>query len=270
MSISLEDVKTLREKTGAGMVDCKKALEEAGGDMESAAEALRKKGIAKAAKRTDRVASEGVIKVAVNKDNTEGYMVEINSETDFVAKNEEFQKFADGVLELIRDKKPSDLDSLLETAYEDVTVKEKLDNLSGVIGEKMTIHRFAAMSSQGTVSAYTHMGGKIGVLVELDKPDQDELAYDIAMQIAAVNPCYIYPEDVPEDEKEKERRVYREQLRSEGKPEEMVEKIIEGKLNKYYEQVCLVKQEYIKEDKKKVEDVLDGVKVKDFIRYSLQ
>jgi elongation factor Ts len=269
MSISLEDVKTLREKTGAGMVDCKKALDEAGGDMESAVEALRKKGIAKAAKRIDRVAQEGVVKVAINNERTEGYMVEINAETDFVAKNEEFQRFADQVLEIISHKKPVDLEALFALPLDGSTVKDKLNNLSGVIGEKLTIHRFTVLISKGTVGAYTHMGGKIGVLLSLDKPGMQELAYDMAMQVAAASPSYLYPEDVPEEEKDKERDVYREQLKAEGKPEEMIEKIIEGKLNKYYEQVCLVKQEYIKDDKQKVENILGDVKVEKFIRYSL-
>jgi len=270
MSTSLDNVKVLREKTGAGMVDCKKALEEAGGDMEAAMESLRKKGIAKAAKRTDRVAAEGLIKVDVDADGREGYMLELNSESDFVAKNDDFQKFADQVMSLVKEQKPANVDELMELPIEDVTVREKLENLSGVIGEKLVLHRVAVLSSQGTVAAYTHMGGKIGVLVALDQADKHDLAYDMAMQVAAATPTHIYPEDVPEAELEKEKNVYREQLKQEGKPEDMIEKIVEGKMNKYYEQVCLAKQEYIKEDKKKVEEVLGDVKVENFIRFSLQ
>jgi len=262
-------IKNLRDKTGAGISECKKALDESAGDIEKAVEILRKRGIAKAAKRGDRETSEGIIKLAVDDSQKEGYMVELNAETDFAARSEKFQEFSDKILEKVKEKKPVCLNDLMCDSLENGTVKECLDNLSGVIGEKLDIKRCDVLSSAGTVAAYSHQGGRIGVLVSLDKPDQAELARDIAMQIAAVNPKYIKPEDVPADEVNKEKEIYTEQLKKEGKPENMIEKILEGKVNKYYEEVCLLKQEYIKDDKKKVQDILEGVKVEKFIRYSL-
>ncbi|OGF25503.1 translation elongation factor Ts [Candidatus Falkowbacteria bacterium RIFOXYB2_FULL_34_18] len=265
----MEKIKELREKTGAGMVSCKKALEEAGGDINKAIEILRKQGIAKAAKRSARETSEGVIKLAVNEAKTEGYIIEINAETDFVAKNEKFQNFGDNVLRIVINKKPKDLECLLGLDLDGSTVGDTLANLSGTIGEKMEIKRFNILSSQGTVAAYSHMGGKIGALVALDKPQESGLAYDIAMQVAAADPKYINIEDVNPEEIKKEKEIYKEQLLKEGKQENMIDKILNGKINKHFEDVCLLRQDFIKEDKKKIEDVLGGVKVERFIRYSL-
>jgi len=266
---TLETIKILREKSGAGMVDCKKALEESGNDIEKAVEILRKKGIAKAAKRGEREAGEGVIKVDVGQGNKEGYIVEINSETDFVARNEQFQDFANQVMDLIKEKKPNNLDELLSLEMDEMTVKEKLGNLSGVIGEKLDIKKFNILKTEGTIAVYSHMGGKIGVLVSLDKSGENDLAYEIAMQIAATDPKCISPEELAEEDVNKEKEIYKEQLLKEGKPENIIEKIMEGKINKYFEEVCLIKQEYIKEEKKKVEDILGGAKVEKFIRYSM-
>jgi len=265
----MEKIKQLREQTGAGIVDCKKALEEANNDVEKAIEILRKKGIAKAAKRGDRETKEGIIELAVNEANNEGYMVEINSETDFVARNEQFKEFSKKVLELIKDKKPKTLEDLMDTEMEKGTVREALDNLSGVIGEKLGIKGFDIING-ATVAGYSHLGGKIGVLVTLDKEGQKEIATEIAMQIAAANPKYIKPEDIPEEEIAKEKEIQKEVLLKEGKPENIIEKILEGKINKYLEDVCLIKKEYIKEEKKKVEQILEDSKVEKFIRYSLQ
>jgi len=264
----MEQIKDLRNKTGAGIVDCKKALEEAKGDLEKAVEILRKKGIAKAAKRGDREANQGVIKVATNESGNEGYIVEVNAETDFVVRNEQFQKFVDNVFDIIKKKKPANLDELFKLGMESSTVKDNLDNLSGVIGEKLDIKRCEILTGS-TVAAYSHMGGKIGVLVALDQENQSELAYDIAMQIAAANPKYIFPEDVSVKEIDKEKEIYREQLIKEGKPENIIDKILPGKINKYFEEVCLVKQEYIRDDKKRVSDILGGSQVERFVRYSL-
>lgn len=265
----MEQIKKLREKTGAGIVDCKKALEEAGGDMDKAVEILRKRGIAKAAKREDREANEGIIKIGTNDANSEGYIVEINAETDFVARNEQFQNFADKVFELIKDSKPASREELMNLPMDGNTVQENLNNLSGVIGEKLDIKRCDILSSAGSVAAYSHMAGRIGVLVAIDKAGEADLARDVAMQIAASNPKYVYPEDVPAEEIEKEKEIYREQLLKEGKPEQMIDKIMPGKINKYFEEVCLVKQEFIKDDKKKVENILGDAGVEKFVRYSL-
>ncbi|MFA5000332.1 MAG: translation elongation factor Ts [Patescibacteria group bacterium] len=264
----MELIKQLREMTGAGMVDCKKALDEAGNDLNKAVELLRKKGISKAAKRTDREANEGVIKVAVNNDGTEAYILELNSETDFVSRNEKFQAFADTLLDLVKENKPADLVALMALPLEGGTAQEALDNLSGTIGEKMTVKRFEILSG-ATVAAYSHLGGKIGVLVALDAAGKSELATDVAMQVAAANPKYLVPSEVDPAEMEKEKEIYKEQLLKEGKPAEMVDKIVIGKMGKYYSEVCLMEQEYIKDDKKKIKDILGGANVIKFVRYSL-
>ncbi|MFA5318177.1 MAG: translation elongation factor Ts [Patescibacteria group bacterium] len=266
----MEQIKQLRDKTGCGISDCKKALEETGGDIDKAAEVLRKKGIAKAAKRADREASEGIILAAVNENNTEGYMLEVNSETDFVARNEKFQDFANKVFTILKEKKCVSAEELLGADMENSNVKEQLESFSGVIGEKLEIRNAAVIKNEaGTVGSYLHMGGKIGILISLNKPGQKELAIDMAMQVAAANPKYLKPEDMPSEELEKEKEIYREQLSKEGKPEEMIEKIIVGKINKYYGDVCLIKQEYIKDDKIKVEEVLGDAKILEYIRFSL-
>ncbi|MDD5032318.1 MAG: translation elongation factor Ts [Patescibacteria group bacterium] len=268
MEISLDKIKSLRGKTGAGMVDCKKALEEAGGDIEKGGEILRKKGITKAAKRSEREACEGVVLVAANDAGTEGYILEMNSETDFVALNEKFQTLAKLIFDLIKDKKPAGTEELLSLNLDNGTVKEDLDNLSGTIGEKLEIKGFAVLAG-ASVAAYSHANGRIGVLVSLDKAGENELAKEIAMQVAAVNPRYLSREQVPAEEIEKEKEIYRASLAKEGKPEPIIEKIIFGKLDKYFEEICLTEQEYIKDDKKKVKDILGEVKVEKFIRYSL-
>lgn len=264
----METIKKLREMTGAGMVDCKKALDEAAGDLEKAVEILRKKGIAKAAKRTDREANEGVVLVAVSDDASEGYIAEINSETDFVSRSEKFQEFAQEVLNLIKTTKPADLEALLALPLGVSTVKESLENLSGVIGEKLDIKRFAVVSG-GSVAAYSHLGGRMGVLVVLDQAGKSEIALDVAMQVAAANPKYLVPAEVTTEEMDKEKEIARELLIKEGKPAEMVEKILEGKMSKYYSEVCLTEQEYIKDDKKKVKDILGGATITQFVRFSL-
>ena len=265
----MEKIKRLRERTGAGIVDCKKALLEAGDDLEKAIEILRKKGIAKAAKRGDREANEGIIELAVNETGDEGYIIEVNSETDFVAKNEKFQNFVKEILAKIKEEKPADIDALKALNMEEGTISEVLDNLSGTIGEKMEIKRFDIVAGK-TVAGYSHSGGKIGVLIALDKENAGELATDIAMQIAAANPRYINPEEVPADEIEKEMEIQKEILLKAGKPENIIDKILEGKKSKYYEGICLLKQEYIKDDKQKIEQILDDANVEKFVRYSLE
>lgn len=268
MEITTDNIKLLREKCGAGMVDCKKALEEAQGDMKKAIEILRKKGIAKAAKRSDREAGEGIIMVAVNETGNEGYILEINSETDFVARNEKFTKLAETIFNLIKVNQPNNLEELSSLAVDNGTVKESLDNLSGTIGEKIGLKRFAILSG-ACVAAYSHGSRRIGVLAALNKPGKDELAKDMAMQIAAANPKYLGLEEVPAQELEKEKEIYRASLAKEGKPEQIIKQIIAGKLDKYYEEVCLLEQKYIKDDKKRVKDVLGDSKIEGFIRYSL-
>lgn len=269
MTISLDLIKKLREISGAGMGDCRNALLEADGDLEKAMEALRKKGIAKAAKREGREAGEGLIKIATNEAGNEGYMIDLRAETDFVVRSEQFQNFSNQLLELAVAARPQNLEELLALSMNSSTVKESFENLSGIVGEKMEIKRYAIVTSGGSVAAYSHAGGRIGVLVALNRAGETELAREIAMQVAAANPRYINPEDVPAEELEKEKEIYREVLLKEGKPEAMLDKIMVGKLAKFYEEVCLTKQEYIKDDTKKVGDVLGDLKVEKFVRFSL-
>ena len=265
----MEKIKQLREKTGAGMVDCKKALAEANNDIEKAIEILRKKGIAKAEKRGNKEASEGVIKIAVNNENNEGYIFELSSETDFVSRNEKFVKLSDDLMEIIKKEKPNSIDELLNLQMDDNIVNEVIKNFSGTIGEKIEIKKFEILKSTGTVASYSHLGGRIGVLVSLDTAEKKDLAYDIAMQVAATNPKYIISDDVPEEEIQKEKEIYKEQLLKQGKPENIIDNILKGKINKYFKEICLVDQEFVKEDKKQIKDILGDVKVKRVIRYSL-
>lgn len=264
----MELIKQLREMTGAGMVDCQKALTEAGNDLNKAVEILRKKGILKAAKRLDREANEGVVKVAVSDAKNEAYILELNSETDFVSRNEKFQALADAIMNLVKTDKPADLAALLALPFSGMTVAENIANLSGTIGEKMGLKRFEKISG-ATVAAYSHLGGRLGVLVALDAAGKEALAMDIAMQVAAANPKYLLPAEVNPEEMAKEQEIYKAQLLKEGKPENMVEKIVAGKMGKYYSEVCLVEQEYIKDDKKKIKDILGGANILKFVRYSL-
>lgn len=264
----MEQIKELRERTGAGMVDCKKALDETGGDLEKAIEILRKKGIAKAAKRSEREASEGVIKVAVSEAKNEGALIELNAETDFVARNDKFQALADSILAVAQKNKVNSAEELLKMELDGSTVEEQISNLSGVIGEKLALGRVAYVAGP-TVTAYSHLGGRIGVLVVLNQADKEDLATDVAMHIAAANPRYLNSSEVETGELEKEKEIYREQLLKEGKPEAMIENIMQGKVKKYYSEVCLLDQEYIKDDKKTVKDILGGAEIEKFVRYSL-
>ncbi len=266
----MEHIKELRDRTGAGIVDCKNALTESGGDLEKAIEILRKKGIAKAAKRGDREAHEGAITVAVNDTNTEGYIFEMNAETDFVVRNEQFKTMGDAILAAAKTHVPASMEELLAVKLTDgSSVDEALLHMSGVIGEKIGLSRYERLTSNGTVAAYAHPQGNIGVLVALSTPNSVELAKDIAMHVAAANPRYLNSTEVDPLEMDKEKEIYREQLIKEGKPAEMVDKILVGKMNKYYEEVCLLDQEYIKDDKKKVKDILNGATIEKFIRFSL-
>ncbi|MFA6393354.1 MAG: translation elongation factor Ts [Patescibacteria group bacterium] len=266
----MDKIKSLRERTGAGMVDCKKALEESGGDMDKAVEILRKKGIAKAAKREERAANEGLILAKIDESGKKAFIIEVNSETDFVSRNGKFISFVENVLKTAQKDQPQNINDLLALKMADGnTVKDNLNSLSGVIAEKLGIKRFDIISTSGTSAAYSHAGGRVAAIAALSAPDQAELAYEIAMQVAAAGPKYITREEVPAEDIEKEKEIYREQLKKEGKPEAMIEKIIQGKLNKYFEEICLVDQEYIKDDGKRVKDILGDVKVEGFVRYSL-
>ena len=264
-------VKDLREKTGAGMMDCKKVLTETDGDMEKAIELLRERGIAKAAKKSGRVAAEGLVEAYVSEDGKTGAIVEVNSETDFVGKNEEFKTFVMNVAKQIVEKNPKDVEALLAQESIEVagkTVQEVLVEKIATIGENMNIRRFARFESEGLVEKYIHGEGKIAVLVNLKKGNK-EVAKDICMQIAAARPEYVRKEEVPEERVKKEMEILKAQTMNEGKPEAIAEKIVQGRIGKFYEEICLVDQAFVKDPNKKVNQLLSETdsEVVEFARF---
>ena len=268
--VSASQVKELREKTGAGMMDCKKVLTEADGDMEKAIELLRERGIAKAAKKSDRVAAEGIVAAYVSEDGKIGSVVEVNAETDFVASNAEFKSFVADVAKQIALNNPADVEALLaQTSISDSskTVQEVLTNKIATIGENMSIRRFDRFESTGLVEKYIHGDGKIGVLVELENGTQ-ELAKDICMQIAAAKPEFLNREAVPAERVEKEMEILKVQAMNEGKPAAIAEKMVQGRIGKFYGEICLVDQEFVKDPSMKVSDLLkaNGANIVRFAR----
>ena len=260
-------VKELREITGAGMMDCKKALVECEGDKDKAIDYLREKGIAKAAKKAGRIASEGV--VAAASDGKTACIVEINSETDFVAKNDNFQTLVNKIAEHIVACKTADMDALNASQMDGKTVAELMTEAVASIGEKLSLRRFEVYTTEdGQLATYIHMGGKIGVIVELSGGDET-LGKDIAMQIAAAKPQCIGRADVDQEALAHEREVLRKQALEEGKPEKIVEKMVDGRINKYYKEVCLVEQEFVKDSDKTIKDILAGVEVRRFARFEM-
>ena len=262
-------VKELREITGAGMMDCKKALVETEGDKDKAIDWLREKGIAKAAKKAGRIASEGVVAAAFCEKCNTACIVEINSETDFVAKNDNFKALVKKIAEHIVATKPADIDALNASELDGKTVAEVMTEAVASIGEKLSLRRFECYTSEaGKLATYIHMGGKIGVLVELDGGDE-AMGKDIAMQIAAAKPTAIDRAGVDASALEHEKEVLRKQALEEGKPEKIVERMVEGRINKFYKEVCLVEQEFVKDSDKTIADVLGGVKVLRFARFEM-
>ena len=253
-------VKELREKTGAGMMDCKKVLTETDGDLEKAAELLREKGITKAAKKSGRVAAEGMVEAYISEDEKVGAIVEVNSETDFVAKNEEFRTFVMDVAKQIVKNNPESVEALLaEPAMfeEGKTVNEALIGKIATIGENISIRRFARFeTTYGLIEKYIHGDGKIAVLVNM-KNGNKELAKDICMQIAAAKPEFVNREQVPAERLEKEKEIYRVQALNEGKPENIVEKMVMGRIQKYYKEVCLLDQAWVKDGDKSISKFLE-------------
>ena len=257
--VTASQVKDLREKTGAGMMDCKKVLTETDGDMEKAIELLRERGIAKAAKKSGRVAAEGLVEAYVSEDGKIGAVVEVNSETDFVAKNDEFKAFVADVAEQVAKENPANVEDLLaeKSIREDKTVGEVLTDKIAKIGENMSIRRFARFESNGLIEKYIHGDGKIGVLVELNGGDS-EVAKDVCMQIAAAKPEFLNRESVPAERLEKEMEILKAQAMNEGKPEAIAEKIVQGRVGKFYSEICLVEQEFVKNPDMKVSDLLSS------------
>ena len=272
MAVSAAMVKELREKTGAGMLDCKKALEESNGDMERAGDILREKGIAKAAKKSDRIAAEGLTAVAVA--NNVSVIVEVNCETDFVAKNEEFQALIKDIAEHIVSSKSQSVEEALANPFDGgVTLDEYLKEKVAKIGEKISLRRFAVLEKgdNAVFGSYLHMGGKIGVAVVLTGTTDESLAKDVAMHIAAANPKYVSRDQVSEEEAEKEKEILKAQALNEGKPANIVEKMVVGRLNKFFEEICLNDQSFVKDPDKKVGKLLSekGAATAAFIRYEV-
>ena len=269
--VTASQVKDLREKTGAGMMDCKKVLTETDGDMEKAIELLRERGIAKAAKKSGRVAAEGLVEAYISEDGKTGAIVEVNAETDFVAKNEEFKAFVASVAKQVVEKDPKDLEDLLAQESIDEagkTVKDVLTDKIAKIGENMNIRRFVRFESDGLIEKYIHGDGKIAVLVNM-KGGNSEVAKDVCMQIAAARPEYLNETSVPEDRLNKEKEILKAQTMNEGKPEAIAEKIVQGRIRKFFEEVCLVDQAFVKDPNKKVSELLKehNAEVTEFARF---
>jgi elongation factor Ts len=278
-AITAGAVKSLRDRTGAGMMDCKKALMETGGDEEQAIDLLRQWGSAKAAKRAERTMTEGIVAIA-QRESAVG-MVAVSSETDFVARNEDFQSFASRLAASVGESDLPDGEVLtgavlLDTAgFEDVA--EELSALRATIGENLEVQRAVRMSAaeSGELGSYLHFGGRIGVLVELTGATSDVtgLARDLAMHVAATNPVGVYPEDIPEEERDRERAVLVEQAKSEGKPDHIAEKIVEGRMRKYFEENTLLKQGFVKDPDTSIEDLVashgSDVGVRRFVRFAI-
>ena len=266
MAITAAQINELRKATGAGMLDCKKALEEVGGDMDQAVDYLRKKGLAAASKKAGRAATEGMVAAATA--GSTGVLVEINSETDFVAKNDKFQAFVKQVADHVLQKNPATLEELLAQPFacdSAKTVQTLLTETIAVIGENMQIRRFVSFTADGgAVGSYIHAGGKIGVLVEVACENaavaQDErlttCLKDVAMHVAAASPLYVQRSEVDSDVLEREKNIYRDKARQTGKPDNIIEKIIEGQVNKFYGEICLLEQAFVKDPDKTVQQYL--------------
>ena len=268
MSFTAKDVMKLREQTGVGMMDCKKALVEADGDMEQAVEILRKKGMATSAKRADKVASQGVVSACIK--GSVGVLVEVNCESDFVARGDQFNEFVGKIAAYIADNDVEDVAAVV-AANQDL-----LHETIAKIGEKIEIRRFVKYVTDGAhkVDSYIHMGGKIGVLVEMDAAASDELIHDVALQIAAANPKYVTSAEVPAEEIEHEKEILKAQALNEPKPKpiNIIEKMVEGRINKFYKEVCLVEQPFVKDGEKTIKQLLKengGAEVVKFTRYTM-
>ncbi|MBU0650636.1 translation elongation factor Ts [bacterium] len=264
-------VKELRDKTNAGMMDCKKALQESGGDIEKAVEYLRKQGISTAAKKAGREAKEGLVSALIINDGKTGLIAEVNCETDFVARNENFKNLVDGLLEKLISAKNSVYSngSIVDEAFK-TEIQQIVTEAIGKIGENIQLKRVEKFETQnGVIGSYIHLGGKIGVLVEAegDAENKDEILKDVSMQIAATSPICITREEVSPKELELEKEIIKSQIK--GKPDNIVDKIVLGKLEKFYEEKCLVDQVFVKNPDKKIKDILSGLKIKKFVRFQL-
>ncbi|KOY82706.1 elongation factor Ts [Lysinibacillus macroides] len=271
-NITAQLVKELREKTGAGMMDCKKALVQTEGNLEAAIDFLREKGLSSAAKKADRVAAEGTTYIL--EQGNEAIILEVNAETDFVAKNDKFQVLVASLAEQLLTAKPASVEDALELANaEGVKIADQISTAVATIGEKITLRRFEikTKTDADAFGSYLHMGGRIGVLVTLEGSTDAAAAKDVAMHIAAINPTYVSREEVSAEEVERERKVLTEQALNEGKPENIVAKMVEGRLGKYFEDVCLLDQTFVKNSDQKVRDFVASIggSVNSFVRYAV-
>ena len=273
MSISAKDVKELREQTGAGMMDCKKALQEADGDFDRAIEILRKKGQKLSEKRADREANQGLIVTKVSEDGSKAAALEINCETDFVARNEDFQKRAETFVGIVFDQEIESVDELLKVEHDGLTIGDHLKDMVGKIGEKIKINRVVLAKTDGELISYIHPGNQLGVLVEFEgSVSDDEVGKDVAMQVAAMKPLSVTRDGVDSTVVEKELEIAKDQLLNEGKPEEIAEKAAQGKLRRFYEERVLLEQKFVKDNSLSVQDYLkqqDTPLVKSFHRLQL-
>ena len=274
MAIKAQDVKALREATGAGMMDCKKALVEADGDFDAAVDVLRKKGQKVAAKRADREATEGAIVTATAEGGAAAVIAEVNSETDFVARNDQFVAFAQTIADALLEARPAGVAEAQSVLIDGQPLSEALTAMTGKIGEKIDVRRFEVVEAAdgGTVVAYIHPGAKLGVLVEMaGTGDLEEAGRDVAMQAAAMNPIAATRADVPQETQDKEREIGREQARAEGKPDQILDKIAEGKLQRYFKDNVLVEQPFVKDSSQTVEQMLkkEGAELRRFVRFAL-
>ena len=259
MAFTAKDVMALREKTGAGVMDCKKALTDADGDMQKAADLLRERGIAKAEKKASRIAAEGIVACYI--DGKFGVLVELNCESDFVAKNPQFTEIATEVSKVIVKENPADVETLLACACTSGSVEEYLKSKIAIIGEKIAVRRFVRYETTGFLASYIHLGGKLGVMLDVAGEASDaakEVAHDITLQIAFTKPAYLTKDEVSAETLEREKAVLKQQAMNEGKPEAIAEKMVMGRIKKFYEENCLLEQAFIKDDSKKIAELLKG------------
>ncbi len=267
MSISASQVKELRELTGVGLMDCKKALSENGGSIDDALKYLREKGLSRAAKKSGRSTNEG--KIFIQNQATQAVILEINCETDFVANNEDFAALGTSLTSHVLAENLTDIAALEGSSIDDKSYADFMASYVMKLGENIKVKQFTLLESAPHVSSYTHMNGKIGVVVSFTGDVNEGTGRDIAMHVAAVNPQYLKPEDVPTGDLEDERAIMRKQMLNEGKPAEIVDKIVEGKISKFYKDTCLLEQPFVKDDKQSIKKVLGDVSVAKFVRYEL-
>lgn len=268
--ITAKQVQELRELTGAGMMDCKKVLVETNGDLQKAAELLRERGITKAAKKSSRIAAEGLVDTYISDDKKVAVAIEVNAETDFVGKNPEFKEYVQNTAKIVADKNPKDLEELKELEYEKgKTVQDKLTDLIAKIGENMNLRRFARIETDGLVVPYVHGEGRIAVLVELAK-GTEEAGQNVCLQVASMRPEFVFREEVPAERVEKELEIYLEQVKNEGKPAEIADKIAQSKVDKlFFGEIVLLDQPYVKDNSMKISEYLEAndSELKSFVRF---